>query len=71
MMKTGEGGNASVAGPAAGLGAGYLLDIGNIPFNIGLRYQHNFGNLGNKHFGIQRSRIHLVPGREIIIKITG
>ena len=48
-----EGGNASVAGPAAGLGAGYLLDIGNIPFNIGLRYQHNFGNLATNTFAFR------------------
>ncbi|MGN6534008.1 MAG: autotransporter domain-containing protein [Ginsengibacter sp.] len=41
-----EGGNVKVAGPAGGLGIGYLLDIGNIPFNLGLRFQHNFGNYG-------------------------
>lgn len=41
-----EGGTVKVAGPAAGLGAGYLLDIGNIPFNLGLSVQHNFGNYG-------------------------
>jgi len=48
-----EGGNASVAGPAAGLGAGYLLGIGNIPFNFGLRYQHNFGKLGTNTLALR------------------
>jgi hypothetical protein len=34
-----------VAGPTAGIGTGYLFVTGNISFNVGLRYQHNFGNL--------------------------
>lgn len=39
-----EGGEQKVVGPTAGMGMGYLFDIGNIPFNVGLRYEHNFGN---------------------------
>lgn len=38
------GGEQKVAGPTAGIGTGYLFQLGNIPFNVGLRYQHNFGN---------------------------
>ncbi|MEP6585014.1 MAG: autotransporter domain-containing protein [Ginsengibacter sp.] len=33
-----------VAGPSAGIGFGYLIDLGNIPFNFSLRYEHNFGD---------------------------
>jgi hypothetical protein len=50
-----EGGNVKVAGPAAGLGVGYLFDIGNIPFNVGLRLQHNFGNYGTSTLGLRIS----------------
>lgn len=32
------------AGVAAGISTGYLVDLGNIPFNFGLRYEHSFGN---------------------------
>ncbi|MEO6820761.1 MAG: hypothetical protein ABI266_04900 [Ginsengibacter sp.] len=31
-------------GIAAGLGMGYLFDITNIPFNVGIRYLHSFDN---------------------------
>jgi hypothetical protein len=34
----------AVDGVAAGIGVGYLVDLGNIPFNFGLRYEHGFGN---------------------------
>ena len=36
----------NVAGPTAGIGFGYLFEAGRIPFNVGLRYEHNFGNYG-------------------------
>ncbi len=32
------------SGAAAGIGFGYLVDLGNIPFNFGLRYERSFGN---------------------------
>ena len=32
------------SGPAAGIGVGYLIDLGNVPFNFGFRYEHSFGN---------------------------
>jgi hypothetical protein len=58
---TGE--NQKVAGPTAALGVGYLMDIGNIPFTFGLRFEHNFGNYSTNvfsfriahSFGVRRS----------------
>ncbi len=38
------GGQKKVSGPSAGFGFGYLFELGNIPFNVGLRLVHNFGN---------------------------
>ncbi|MDQ6763926.1 MAG: autotransporter outer membrane beta-barrel domain-containing protein [Bacteroidota bacterium] len=49
------GGDEKVEGPTAGVGAGYLIDLGNIPFNFGLRYQHNFGNYATNVFSFRIS----------------
>ncbi len=49
------GGEEKVAGPAAGIGVGYLVDLGNIPFNFGLRYQHNFSNYATNVFSFRIS----------------
>lgn len=50
---TGE--NEKVAGPTAGVGFGYLIDLGRIPFNLGLRYEHNFGNYATNIFAFRIS----------------
>lgn len=50
-----EDGDAEVAGPVAGLGIGYLIDLGNIPFNFALRYQHSFGEYGANVFAFRIS----------------
>ncbi len=31
-------------GASAGIGVGYLIDLGNIPFTFSARYEHVFGN---------------------------
>jgi hypothetical protein len=33
-----------VQGLTAGIGFGYLFDLGNIPFNLAIRYEHTFSN---------------------------
>ncbi len=39
--------NLKIKGPAAGVGFGYLFQpSGQIQFNIGIRYDHTFGNTG-------------------------
>lgn len=50
-----EGEDESVAGPAAGLSVGYLLNLGNVPFAFALRFEHNFGNYGTNVFGFRIS----------------
>lgn len=49
---TGE--NEKVAGPSAGVGFGYLINS-SISFNLGLRFQHNFGNYSTNVFGFRIS----------------
>lgn len=41
------------SGAAAGIGVGYLIDLGNIPFNFGLRYEHSFGNPATNVFSFR------------------
>ncbi|MBN9351430.1 MAG: hypothetical protein J0H55_12180 [Chitinophagaceae bacterium] len=41
------------AGPSAGIGVGYLIDLGNIPFNFGLRYERSFGNTATNVFAFR------------------
>lgn len=48
---TGE--EIKVTGPSAGIAAGYLVDLGNIPFNFSLRYEHNFGNTATNVFSFR------------------
>ena len=50
-----EGGYESVAGPSAGLGVGYLLTVGRVPFALALRFEHNFGDYGTNVFGFRIS----------------
>ncbi|MGN6601155.1 MAG: hypothetical protein ACTHK8_01825 [Ginsengibacter sp.] len=38
------GGDLRIQGASAGFGLGYLVDVGSIPFNFGLRYEHVFGS---------------------------
>ncbi len=49
MVEYGPDGQPAVqkiTGPVAGIGFGYLFEYsGGIQFNLGLRYQHGFGNL--------------------------
>ncbi len=40
-------------GAAAGMGAGYLVDLGNVPFNFGVRYEHVFGNPSTNVFSLR------------------
>jgi len=45
-----------VAGPSAGIGMGYLLEVGRrTQFNIGLRYEHSFGQTGTNVFALRLS----------------
>ncbi len=48
-----QGSDEKVAGPTAGIGFGYLFELGNIPFNVGLRYEHNFGNYSTNIFAFR------------------
>ena len=48
-----EGTDKKVAGPSAGIGVGYLIDLGNIPFNFSFRYEHNFGNAATNIFSFR------------------
>lgn len=41
------------SGPAAGIGVGYLIDLGNVPFNLGLRYEHCFGDPATNVFSFR------------------
>jgi hypothetical protein len=41
------------AGGTAGIGVGYLVDLGNVPFNFGLRYEHGFGNPSTNVFAFR------------------
>jgi hypothetical protein len=41
------------SGAAAGLGVGYLVDLGNVPFNFGFRYEHSFGNPSTNVFSFR------------------
>ena len=43
----------SQEGAAAGLTFGYLVDLGNIPFNFSARYEHIFGNPSANVFSIR------------------
>ena len=45
----------NVDGASAGIGVGYLIDLGNIPFNFGLRYEHIFGNPTTNVFSLRIS----------------
>ena len=55
---------ARVAGPTAGLGFGYLIDIGRIPFNFGLRYEHNFASTSTNVFAFRISHSFSFRKRE-------
>lgn len=57
-ISDGNGGWAyeKVAGPTAGIGFGYLFEPGGrIQFNLGLRYEHSFGNAGTNGFAFRIS----------------
>lgn len=41
------------SGATAGIGVGYLIDLGNVPFNFGLRYEHSFGNPSTNIFALR------------------
>ncbi len=43
----------NVDGASAGIGVGYLIDLGNVPFNFGLRYEHIFGNPATNVFSFR------------------
>ena len=49
------GKDENVPGPTAGIGVGYLVDLGNIPFNFGLRYAHTFGNYATNVYSFRIS----------------
>lgn len=54
----GNGGWAyeKVAGPTAGMGFGYLFEYsGRTQINLGLRYEHSFGNTGTNVFAFRIS----------------
>lgn len=38
-------GSEEEQGLTTGLGIGYLVDLGNIPFNFAFRYEHHWGSL--------------------------
>jgi len=40
-------------GASAGIGFGYLVDLGNVPFNFSARYEHLFGNPAAQVFSIR------------------
>ena len=40
-------------GVSAGIGFGYLVDLGRVPFNFGARYEHLFGNPAASIFSIR------------------
>jgi hypothetical protein len=42
-----------VNGASAGISAGYLIDLGNVPFNFSLRYEHFFGNPATNMFSFR------------------
>ena len=45
-----------ISGPVAGIGFGYLFQpTGLIQFNLGLRYEHIFGNTGQNLFSFRIS----------------
>lgn len=41
------------AGPVAGVGVGYLITLGNVPLNFGLRYEHSFGKPPTNVFALR------------------
>jgi hypothetical protein len=46
----------NISGASAGLGFGYLFEpSGRIQFNLGIRYEHIFGNLGSNMFSFRIS----------------
>ncbi|WP_147203604.1 hypothetical protein [Segetibacter aerophilus] len=54
-----------VAGPAAGIGFGYLFEpAGRVQFNVGLRYEHTFGNAVTNLFALRISHAFTFGRRE-------
>ena len=52
----GDWAKEKVAGPMAGIGLGYLFEPGGkVQFNIGLRYEHTFGNAAVNVFAFRIS----------------
>ena len=45
--------NLKVQGPAAGLEFGYLAEVSNILFNVGVRYEHVFSNAPSNVFSLR------------------
>ena|SRR6202035_1466331 len=54
-----------ISGPSTGLTAGYLFQpSGRIQFNLGLRYDHIFGNLGSDIFSFRISHAFIFGRRD-------
>jgi hypothetical protein len=54
-----------VAGPAAGIAFGYLFEpAGRVQFNVGLRYEHTFGNAPTNLFALRISHAFTFGRRE-------
>jgi hypothetical protein len=54
-----------VQGIATGLGLGYLFEpSGRIQFNVGIRYEHIFGNAGSNMFSLRISHAFIFGRRE-------
>lgn len=57
--------NVKVDGPVAGIGFGYLFQpSGRIQFNIGLRFDHSFGNTGTNILAVRISHAFTFGRRE-------
>jgi hypothetical protein len=61
----GDWAKEKVAGPMAGVGVGYLFEPGGkAQFNIGLRYEHTFGNASVNVFALRISHAFSFRNRE-------
>ena len=54
-----------VSGPSTGIGFGYLFEpSGKIQFNLGLRYEHIFGDLGSNMYSFRISHAFIFGKRD-------